>query len=206
LRVGGLSPAEIGAGSGTLEDMSAALSDLLDTPQSQQTLSRRERAAKTVDTALRGGILAGAVGAIAWLAATVLSGTIFIVLIAATVLAVVYTVVRGEKARLGLWGLVAIAWALVIAERWVVHDNGALIIAGATYLGVVMGARKAGIAKKSIALLAYPLISVAIIVAAGQDLLDPWGLDWLWVAAIIGPVVGLRTLLNPSPRDHKPSS
>ena len=95
----------------------------------------RERAAKTVDTALRGGILAGAVGAIAWLAATVLSGTIFIVLIAATVLAVVYTVVRGDKARLGLWGLIAIAWALVIAERWVVHDNGALIIAGATYLG-----------------------------------------------------------------------
>ena len=186
--------------------MSAALSDILGTPQQTQTLSRRERAAKTVDTALRGGILAGAVGAIAWLAATVLSGTIFIVLIAVTVLAVVYTVARGDKARLGLWGLVAIAWALVIAERWVVHDNGALIIAGATYLGVVMGARKAGIAKKSIALLAYPLISVAIIVAAGQDLLDPWGLDWLWVAAIIGPVVGLRTLLNPSPRDHKPSS
>ena len=150
--------------------MSAALSDLLDTPPRQQTLTRKERAAKTVDKALRGGILAGAVGAIAWLAATVLSGTIFLVLIAVTVLAVVYTVAKGDKARLGLWGLIAIAWALVIAERWVVHDNG------------------------------------AIIVAAGQDLLDPWGLDWLWIAAIIGPVVGLRTLLNPSPRDHKPSS
>ena len=186
--------------------MSAALSDLLDTPQRQQTLTRKERAAKTVDKALRGGILAGAVGAIAWLAATVLSGTIFLVLIAVTVLAVVYTVAKGDKARLGLWGLVAIAWALVIAERWVVHDNGALIIAGATYAGVVLGARAAGIAKKSLVLLAYPLISVAIIVAAGQDLLDPWGLDWLWIAAIIGPVVGLRTLLNPSPRDHKPSS
>ena len=72
-----------------LESMSAALSDILGTPQ---TLSRKERAAKTVDTALRGGILAGAVGAIAWLAATVLSGTIFLVLIAVTVLAVVYTV------------------------------------------------------------------------------------------------------------------
>jgi hypothetical protein len=186
--------------------MSAALSDLLDTPPRQQTLTRKERAAKTVDKALRGGILAGAVGAIAWLAATVLSGTIFLVLIAVTVLAVVYTVAKGDKARLGLWGLIAIAWALVIAERWVVHDNGALIIAGATYAGVVLGARAAGIAKKSLVLLAYPLISVAIIVAAGQDILDPWGLDWLWIAAIIGPVVGLRTLLNPSPRDHKPSS
>ena len=182
--------------------MSAALSDLIDTP----TVSRRERAAKTVDSALRGGILAGAVGAIAWLAATVLSGTIFLVLIAMTVLAVVYTVMKGDKAKLGIWGLVAIAWALMIAERWIVHDNGALIIAGAAWVGVVVGARKAGIAKKSLALLAYPLISLAIIVAAGQDVLDPWGLDWLWVAAIIGPVVGLRTLLNPSPRDHKPSS
>jgi hypothetical protein len=182
--------------------MSAALSDLLGTP----TLSRKERAAKTVDTALRGGILVGAVAAIAWLAATVLSGTIFLLLIIATVLAVVYTVVRGDKARLGLWGLVAVAWALVLAERWVVHDNGALIIAGAAWLGVVMGARKAGIAKKSLVLLAYPLISLAIIVAAGQDVLDPWGMDWLWVAAIIGPVLGVRTLLNPSPRDHKPSS
>lgn len=183
--------------------MSAALSDLIGTPTS---LTKRERAAKTVDAALRGGILAGAVGAIAWLAATVLSGTIFVVLIAATVLAVVYTVMRGDKAKLGIWGLVAIAWALVIAERWVVHDNGALIIAGATWLGVVLGARKAGIAKKSMVLLAYPLISLAIVIAAGQDVLDPWGLDWLWIAAIIGPVVGLRTLLNPSPRDHKPSS
>ena len=70
----------------------------------------------------------------------------------------------------------------------------------------MLGARAAGIAKKSLVLLAYPLISVAIIVAAGQEILDPWGLDWLWVAAIIGPVVGARTLLNPSPRDHKPSS
>src|SRR5918998_4219938 len=182
--------------------MSAALSDLIGTP----TVSRRERAAKTVDSALRGGILAGAVGAIAWLLASAVGATALFVVVIATVLAMVYTVMKGDKARLGIWGLVAIAWALVIAERWVVHDNGALIIAGATYLGVVMGARKAGIAKKSIALLAYPLISVAIIVAAGQDLLDPWGLDWLWVAAIIGPVVGLRTLLNPSPRDHKPSS
>ena len=80
---------------------------------------------------------------------------------------------KGDNARMGLWGLVAIAWALVIAERWVVHDNGALIIAAASYAGVVLGARAAGIAKKSLVLLAYPLIFVAIIVAAGQDLLDP---------------------------------
>ena len=182
--------------------MSAALSDLLGSP----TLSRKERAVRTVDTALRGGILAGAVGAIAWLVASAVGATAIFLVVIATVLAVVYTVARGDKARLGIWGLIAVAWALVLAERWIVNDNGALIIAGATWLGVVMGARSAGIAKKSVVLLAYPLISVAILIAAGQDVLDPWGMDWLWIAAILGPVVGLRTLLNPSPRDHKPSS
>ena len=95
--------------------------------------SRKERAAKTVDAALRGGILAGAVAAIAWLLAVALGGTIFFLLIVATVLALIYTVVRGDKARLAIWGLIAIAWALVLAERWVVNDNGGLIVAGAAY-------------------------------------------------------------------------
>ncbi len=45
--------------------------------------SRKERAAKTVDAALRGGILAGAVAAIAWLLAVALGGTVFFVLIVA---------------------------------------------------------------------------------------------------------------------------
>ena len=140
-------------------------------------------------------------------AATVLSGTIFLVLIAVTVLALVYTVAQGRQGALGIWGLVAIAWALVLAERWVVNDNGGADRRRRVLRSASCSApARAGIAKKSLVLLAYPLISVAIIVAAGQDVLDPWGLDWLWVAAIIGPVVGVRTLLNPSPRDHKPSS
>ena len=105
---------------------------------------------------------------------------------------------------MGVWGLIAIVWALVIAERWLVHDNGAVLIALVTWIGVVLGARRAGIAKKSMVLLAYPLISVAIIVAAGQSVLEPWGMDWLWILAIIGPVLGLKTILNPSPRDHEP--
>jgi hypothetical protein len=46
---------------------------------------------------------------------------------------------------------------------------------------------------------------VAICIGADTSVADPWGVSWLWVAAIIGPVVGLRTLLNPSPRDHKPA-
>jgi hypothetical protein len=168
------------------------------------TLSRKERAAKTVNGALRGGILAGAVAAIAWVIAVALSGTAFFLLIIATVLALVYTVVRGDKARMGVWGLLALAWALVLAERWVVDKNGGIIVAGAAWLGVVVGARRAGIAKKSLVLLLYPLISLAIVIAADTSVLDPWGVSWLWVAAVLGPVVGARTILNPSPRDHEP--
>ena len=43
------------------------------------------------------------------------------------------------------------------------------------------------------------VISVAIVVLAGEDLLDPWGASWLWVAAVLGPVLGARTLLSPRP-------
>jgi hypothetical protein len=173
---------------------------LLDTPG--PTLSRKERAAKTVNGALRGGVIAGGVAGVAWLLAVALSGTVFFLLIIATVLALIYTVVRGEKAGMAIWGLIAIAWALVIAERWVVNENGGIIVAGASYLGVVLGARRAGIAKKSLVLLLYPLISLAIVLAAGTSVLDPWGMSWLWVAAVIGPVLGVRTILNPSARDH----
>ena len=178
---------------------SAALLDLDIGPKP----SRKERAAKTVNAALRGGLLAGAVAAIAWLLAVALSGTVFFLLIVATVLAAVYMIVRGDKARMGIWGLLAIAWALVIAERWVVNDNGGIIVAAAAWLGVVLGARRAGIAKKSMLLLLYPLLSAAIVIAAGESLREPWGMDWLWVLAVLGPVLGARTLLNPSPRDHK---
>jgi hypothetical protein len=181
----------------------SSIAALLDTPGPK--LSRKARAAKTVNAALRGGVLAGAVAAIAWLLAVAMSGTVFFLLVIATVLALVYTVVRGEKARMGIWGLIAIAWALVLAERWVVNDNGGIIVAGAAWLGVVLGARRAGIAKKSMVLLLYPLISLAIVLAASTSVLDPWGVSWLWVLAVIGPVLGIRTLLNPSPRDHKPS-
>ena len=84
--------------------------------------------------------------------------------------------------------MIAVAWALVLAERWVVKDHGGLIVAGASYLGVVLGARSAGIAKKSLVFLLYPLISVAICLAADTSVADPWGVSWLWVAAILGPV------------------
>lgn len=178
---------------------SAALADLTGPKP-----GRRERAANTVDKALRGGVIFGGVAAVAWLLAVVMSGTVFFLLIVATVLALIYTVVRGDKARMGVWGLIAIAWALVLAERWVVNENGGIIVAGAAYAGVVLGAWRAGIAKKSLVLLLYPLLSLAIVLAADQSVLDPWGASWLWVLAVLGPVVGARTLVSPSPRDHQP--
>jgi hypothetical protein len=166
--------------------------------------NRRERAAKTVDAALRGGILVGAVAAIAWLVASAVGAIIYFALIAVTVIALVYTAMRSDKARLSIWLFIAVAWALVLAERWLVKDHGGLIVAGAAYLGIVFGARNAGMAKKSYVFLLYPLISVAICLGADTSVADPWGVSWLWVAAILGPVVGARTLLNPSPRDHEP--
>ena len=60
---------------------------------------------------------------------------------------------------------------------------------------MIVAARRAGISKWALPLLAYPLISVAIVVAAGEDL-DPWGMSWLWVLAVLGPVVGAATLLK----------
>jgi hypothetical protein len=175
---------------------------LLDLPESK--LSRKERAAKTVNGALRGGVLAGGVAAVAWLLAVSLGATAFFALVVVTVLALVYTVVAGDKANMRVWGLLAIAWALVLAAQWVVAKNGGVIVAGASWLGVIVGARRAGIAKKSLVLLLYPLLSLVIIIAADQSVLDPWGVSWLWVAAVLGPIIGVRTVLNPSPRDHKP--
>jgi hypothetical protein len=153
--------------------MSAALADLT----GASSPSRRQRAAKTVDAALRGGVIAGGVAGVAWLLALGFGTTAVFLAVIATVLGLVYTVVRGEKARMGVWGLIAVVWALVVAQRWLVNDNGAVLIALVTWIGVVLGVRRAGIAKKSLVLLAYPLISVAIIVAAGQSVLDPWGMD-----------------------------
>jgi len=180
----------------------AALLDVTSGPKP----SRRARAAKTVNAALRGGVLAGAVAAIAWLLAVSLSATVFFVLIVATVLALIYTVVRGEKAGMGIWGLIAIAWALVLAEKWVVNENGGIIVAGAAWIGVVLGARRAGIAKKSMVLLLYPLIFLAVVIAAGESVADPWGVSWLWLLAVVVPVLGIRAVLNPRDHDTKPAA
>ena len=160
--------------------------------------SRRQKAATTVDRALRGGILGAAVAAVAWVLAGALSATVFVVLVVATIAAAAFTVMR-ETAPLTLWGAIGVGWLVVLLERWAVQSHGGLWVAAAAWLGIVIGARRAGISKWSLPLLAYPVALGAIVLLAGEDLATPWGSSWLWVAAILGPVIGARTLLNPRP-------
>jgi hypothetical protein len=166
--------------------------------------SRRERAATTVDRALRGGIIGAAVASVAWVLAGALSATVFLVLVVATIAAVAYTLMR-ETAPLWLWGAIGIGWLVVMLERWAVQSHGGLWVAAAAWLGIVLGARRAGISKWSLPLLAYPVLCGVIAVLAGQDLAEPWGTSWLWVAAVLGPVLGARTLLNPRPKPQSPA-
>jgi hypothetical protein len=166
-------------------------------PTAPVPATRRQRAARVAERALRGGILGAAVAAIAWLVAIALAGTVFVVLVVATIAAVAYTLLR-ENAPLGLWVGLAVAWAIVMLERWAVNEHGGLWVSAAAWLGVVIGARRAGMSKWSLPLLAYPLLCAAVAVAASESLTEPWGSSWLWLPAVVGPVLGARTLLNPS--------
>jgi hypothetical protein len=164
--------------------------------------TRRERAGRVAAAALRSGVLAAAVAAVAWLLASAIAGTVFLVLVAASILLAVATLLD-RRIPTSWWIALLVAWAAVLAERWAVGGHGGVVVGAAAWLGVVAGARNAGINKWALPLLAYPLISVAVALAADQSLLRPWGISWLWVAAVVGPVLGLRVVLDPSPRDHQ---
>jgi hypothetical protein len=162
------------------------------------TPTRRRRAAQTVAASLRGGLIGALVATVAWLLAGAIAGTAFVLLVLAT-LGIGAVIVWRGSVKTWVWLALAVAWATVLLERAIVQDNGGVWVAIASWLGVIIAARRAGIAKRWLPLLAYPLVSVAIVVLAGEDLLDPWGVSWLWVLAVLGPVMGARTLLNPRP-------
>jgi hypothetical protein len=159
--------------------------------------SRRRRAADIASATLRGSLFGAAVAAVAWIAAVVLSGTAFLVLVVATVVVAAITALGGRRVPLGLWGALAAAWAVVLIERAIVNAHGGVWVGAAAWIGAVMAARGAGMPKWAQPLLGYPLISAAIAIAAGTSLLDPWGISWLWVAAVVGPVLGVVVLLEP---------
>ena len=170
-------------------------------PSPPPALTRRQRAAKTVAAALRGGFAGALAATVGWLLAGAIAGTAFVLLVVATLGVAAYVVWKGDV-NPWVWLGLAIAWGAVLLERAVVQDNGGVWVGIAAWVGVILGARRAGIMKRWLPLLAYPLISVAIVLLAGEDLLDPWGVSWLWVAAVIGPVLGAQTVL----RERKPPS
>jgi hypothetical protein len=159
-------------------------------------LTRRRRAGEIAAAALRGGLLTAAVAAIAWVLAIALSGTAFVVLLVATAVVIVVTLL-GRDVSGPMWLGLVLAWAVVLLERAIVNDNGGVWVGVAAYIGVIAGARRAGMPRWALPLLAYPLISLAILIAAHEPLLHPWGVSWLWVAAALGPPLGLRVLLKP---------
>ena|SRR5215217_5544988 len=162
--------------------------------------SRRQRAAEVVDRALSGGFLGAAVAAAAWLLAAAIAGTALVVLVIATI-AVAGLTAMSRRVSTTVWIGLAVAWAVVLIERWAVGGHGGVWVGLAAWLGVIAGARRAGIRRWALPLLAYPLISAGVAVAADQSLLHPWGISWLWVAAVLLPVLGLRVLLESKARD-----
>jgi hypothetical protein len=157
---------------------------------------RRQRAEEIAAGAARGGLLAGAVAVAAWLVVSIVAGTAFVVLLVVTVLLAALTAIGGRDMPGWLWGALAVAWAVVLVERWAVHGHGGLWVAVAAWLGVVAGARGAAIPRWALPLLAYPAISVAIVILADESLPEPWGVSWLWVAAVLGPPLGVKVLLD----------
>jgi hypothetical protein len=157
----------------------------------------------TVAAALKGGLIGTVVAAAAWVLAGALTGTAFVVLVIASIGVAAYVAFRGGV-KTWVWLALAVAWAVVLLERAVVQENGGVWVALAGWLGVIVAARRAGISRWSLPWLAYPLASVAIVLLAGEDLLDPWGSSWLWVLAVLGPVVGAQTLLRQD--EPKPAS
>lgn len=160
------------------------------------TLTRRARAARVIEAAAKGGLIGTVAALAAWLLAGALAGTAWVVLIVASLAAAALLLWRGSLAT-WVWLALAVAWAALLIERAVVQENGGLWVALAGWLGVIVGARRAGISRWALPLLAYPLVSVAIVIATGEELDDPWGSSWLWILAVLGPIIGARTLVKP---------
>src|SRR4051794_41528900 len=97
--------------------------------------SRRKRAAKTVDRALRGGILAAAVATVGWLLGTAVLGTAIIAMVVATIGGAGYAGAPGGKARFCLLGLLGLRWGVVVVPHWGVGRRGGVLVGRATWRG-----------------------------------------------------------------------
>jgi len=168
---------------------------LTDLPPTSSQPVRRRRAGATAQATMRGGLIGAAVAAGAWVLAGIVAATAFTVLLLVSVAAGAYAFVRG-RLHPGVWGGLAVAWAVVLLERWVVGGHGGLWVAIAAWFGVVAGARRAGISKWALPLLAFPLIGVALALVDRQSLLSPWGSAWLWVPIVLLPVIAVGVVVG----------
>src|SRR3954453_13925842 len=139
------------------------MTTLAATAPSSPRHSRRKRAATTVDRALRGGILGAAVAAVAGVLAGTLAAPVFLLLVVVTIAAAAFTVMK-ENAPLGLWAAIGVGWLVVMMERGAVPAPGGRWVPGASWLGIVLGARRAVISKWPLPLLAYPVLCGVIVV------------------------------------------
>ena len=157
-------------------------------------LSRRERAHKTVCRACTGALVGAGIALAGWIAAQLLAFTVLLAAGGLTALALVVAVARhGLPAK--VWGALIILWTAILCQRWLVHGNGGLLIAGGAWLGMFYALRKAGTSKWLLPLLAYPLVMAIVLVVSGHGLFRPFGTSWLWPVAVVGPALGIRTLL-----------
>ena len=159
--------------------------------------SRRARAGQTAERALVGGVLGAGVAGMAWVAAWLMAGTALLLLLVLTFAVVAWTALRG-RVTTTLWVVLAIAWAVVLLERWAVHGHGGLWVGAAAWVGVVIGAQRAGIRRRWMALLAYPLAFGALVVVADEPLDGPWSTSWLWVARRARPRVRAAHAAQPA--------
>ena len=160
------------------------------------TLTRRRRVGDKIAAALRGGLAGALIAGVAWLAAGLIAGTAVVFLVVATIAVGAWVVMKGDV-KTWVWLGLAVAWAVVLLEREVVQENGGLWVAAAGWLGVIVGARRAGINRWALPLLAYPLLSVAIVSLAGEDLLEPWGSRGCGSPPCSGPSSGRGRCVRP---------
>src|SRR4051794_41454805 len=102
--------------------------------------SRRKRAAKTVDRALRGGILAAAVATVGWLLGTAVLGTAIIAMVVATIGGGGYAVARGGKGRFGILALLGIGWGVGVVAALAGGGAGGVLGGVAAWGGGVLRA------------------------------------------------------------------
>jgi hypothetical protein len=165
------------------------------TDTTAETTGRRERAASAVSRLTKAALIGALAAFIGWVVASAITGLAIIAAVAATVIVAVVAVVKDGKLPIVVWGGLAGVWAAIIAERVFVHSHGGFWVAASAWGAMVFSAWKAG-SRWTLPLLAYPLIMAGGLIAADEPVLKPYGITWLWVPAVLVPLLIVRALLT----------